>query len=40
MPIVVTIRGRACLTDQRYYDATRSRSSFFLIPLDNPRPNS
>ena len=40
MPIVVSIDGRAYLTDQRYYDATRSRSSFFLIPLDNERPNS
>lgn len=40
MPIVVTIDGRAFLTDQRYYDATRSRSSFFLVPLDNGRPSS
>ena len=40
MPIVVSIDGRSYLTDQRYYDASRSRSSFFLIPLDNERPNS
>jgi inner membrane protein len=40
MPIVVSIDGRAYLTDQRYFDASRSRSSFFLLPLDNVRPSS
>jgi inner membrane protein len=41
MPLVVTENGRAYLTDQRFYDGTRSvRSRNFLIPLDNPRSNS
>ncbi|MGN6847906.1 MAG: metal-dependent hydrolase [Sphingomicrobium sp.] len=35
MPIVVTIDGRAYLTDQRFYESGRRPSSgFFLIPLD------
>jgi inner membrane protein len=51
MPIVVDIDGRTYLSDQRFYGALRSRSvppgikrffrgHSFLIPLDNPRPNS
>lgn len=35
MPIVITLDGRAYLTDQRFYDGgRRAGSSYFLIPLD------
>lgn len=35
MPIVITVDGRAYLTDQRFYDGgRRASSSYFLIPLD------
>jgi inner membrane protein len=50
MPIVVTLDGRAYLTDQRFYSTSPSpiamkmrrmiRRSAFLIPLDNPPPSS
>jgi hypothetical protein len=50
MPIVVTLAGRAYLTDQRFYSVTPSpfarsmrrmiRRSAFLIPLDNAPPSS
>jgi inner membrane protein len=50
MPIVVTVDGRAYLTDQRFYNVSQSRfaqnlrrmirRSAFLIPLDNRPPNS
>jgi inner membrane protein len=41
LPIVVERQGRAYLTDQRFYDAARGPGSgIFLVPLDNPRPNS
>jgi len=51
MPIVVDIDGRTYLSDQRFYGTIRSRSvpagikrffrgHSFLIPLDNPHPNS
>jgi inner membrane protein len=41
LPLVVDEQGRAYLTDQRFYDATRGPGSgTFLIPLDNPRPSS
>lgn len=35
MPIVITLDGRAYLTDQRFYDGgRRAGSGYFLIPLD------
>ncbi len=50
MPIVVRLEGHSYLTDQRFYNSSESpfsnamrravRKSAFLIPLDNPRPNS
>ena len=41
MPMVVVRGDRAFLTDQRFYDdAGRIRNSAFIVPLDNPRPNS
>lgn len=40
MPLVVTERGRAFLTDQRFYDGSRKLGRrTFLLPLDNPRPS-
>jgi hypothetical protein len=38
MPIVIEEGGRAYLGDQRFADGGARRS--FLVPLDNPRPNS
>jgi hypothetical protein len=41
MPIVITVDGRAYLTDQRFYNGgRRAGSRYFFIPLDNPRPSS
>ena len=40
MPMVDVENGHAYLTDQRFFEAGRASSSNFLIPLDNPRPNS
>ena len=40
MPMVYEQGGRAYLTDQRFFDAGRTASSTFLIPLDNPHPSS
>ena len=50
MPIVVTMDGRAYLTDQRFYSVSPSpvaasmrkmiKRSAFLIPLDNGKPSS
>jgi inner membrane protein len=40
MPMVFEQGRRAYLTDQRFFDAGRSASSAFLIPLDNPHPSS
>jgi inner membrane protein len=40
MPMVDVEGGHAYLTDQRFFEAGRASSSNFLVPLDNPRPNS
>ena len=40
MPMVYEAGGRAFLTDQRFFDSGRARSSTFLIPLDNRHPSS
>jgi inner membrane protein len=51
MPIIVKLDGRTYLSDQRFYGPLRSRSippgirrffsgHTFLVPLDNPNPNS
>jgi inner membrane protein len=40
MPMVHVESGRAYLTDQRFFESGRASSAGFLIPLDNPRPNS